>query len=90
MANVKIDRLEIRLKGISPQTARSAVTGLDSELLTQLARRQKLLNEYHTMYIDTIDSGTFRSARNSTSSELRRTIACKIVESITAKTQEST
>ena len=40
VTTVKINRLEIHLKGISPQTARTLVSGLGHELMTQLAEQQ--------------------------------------------------
>lgn len=87
MTTLKIDRLEIRSKGISPQGARTLAGGLGNELLKRLAQQQPLLRKKRTINIGKIDSGTLQTSRNSSSSDLRGMIAGKIVESIASKTK---
>lgn len=79
--DIEIDRLEIRLKGVAPESARVAVGDLGRELLGQLARQQGEGRE-RTGSIDHVDSGTVRLTSAATPSELRRTIAGRIAVSI--------
>ncbi|MFQ5793437.1 MAG: hypothetical protein ACE5JP_00100 [Candidatus Bipolaricaulia bacterium] len=90
MTNIKIDRLEIRLKDISPQVARSSVAGLGHELLKQLAKQHGLLRKKHAINISKIDSGAFRTSTGTSAFDLRRMIAGRISESITSKTKSYT
>jgi hypothetical protein len=82
MKSVKVDRLEIRLKCISPEVARSAAAGLGNEVLGQLSERPRPLPKGKT--IGRIDLGTIVTVRGRGSSDLRRAIAAKVVESITS------
>ncbi len=85
MTGIKIDRLKIRLRGISPQVARSLAEGLGHELLGQLARQQGLLKAKRTNNISKIDSGAFQASRDTSPSDLRRIIAGRIVGAIESK-----
>ncbi len=85
---IKIDRLNIRLKGISAQTAQLAVNGLGSELLHQLARHRVLSGEQAgTAKINTIDAGTFFMPINGNTNApvLQRKLAAGIVDAAAAK-----
>ena len=84
MKSVKVDRLEIRLKGISPEVARSAAAGLGNEVLGQLSERSGPSRKKPTKTISRIDLGTLETVRGTGSSDLRRAIAAKVVESITS------
>jgi hypothetical protein len=79
--NIEIDRLEIRLKGVTPESARAALGDLGNELLGQLARQQGRGRERNGS-IDHVDSGTVRLTSGATPSELRKTIASRIAVSI--------
>lgn len=85
MQNVKIDRLEIHLKGIPSTVARSAAAGLGNELLDQLSKQPELLQKRHA---GTIDLGTMRAARGTSSSDLRRAIATRVAASLTLRAGE--
>src|SRR6059036_25539 len=80
--SINIDRLEIRLKGVSPETARAAVGDLGRELMGQLATARQGPAGQPTGNIDHVDSGTVHLASATTPSELRRTIAGRIAASI--------
>lgn len=84
MKSVKVDRLEIRLKGISPEVARSAATGLGNEALGQLSKRSGPSRKESAKTIGRIDLGTLETVRGTDSSDLRRAIAARVVESITS------
>ena len=85
---IDVDRLEIRLKGVSPESARTAVGDLGRELLSQLAAPRQDRGDQRTGSVDRVDSGTVRLASGATSSELRSTIAGRIAAAIrsTSKT----
>lgn len=83
--SITIDRLDIRLKGVSPQSARAAVGDLGRELLGQLATPRDLPGRQRTGKIDYVDSGTVQLASGTAPSELRRTIAGSIAVSINSK-----
>jgi hypothetical protein len=78
MQSVKVDRLEIRLKGASPEVVRSAAAGLGNEVLGQLSKRSGPLGKEpaKTIYLGTLEGKG--------ASDLRRTIAARIIESITS------
>ena len=84
MKSVKVDRLEIRLKGISPEVARSSAAGLGNEVLGQLSERPGQLPKGPAKTIGRIDSGTLETAQGTCSSDLRRVIAARVVKSITS------
>ena len=97
MANVRVDRLEIRLKGVSSEfvfseyeDARSLARGLAGELLEQLAEQKDLSASKRTVRIDRVDSGTFQTSREQTSSDLQKVIAGNVVRSIAPKVRKQT
>ena len=79
---IDVDRLDIRLKGVSPASARAAVGDLGRELMGQLAAPRQDPGDQRTGSIDRLDSGTVRLASGATPSELRRTIAGRIAAAI--------
>ncbi len=83
--NVRIERLEIRLKGISPQAARAAVSDLGRELASRLAGPRNLPDGNRAVKISRIEAGVFRLSGDTTPSELRRAIARRIAASIEPK-----
>lgn len=84
--NVKIERLEIRLKGVSAERARAAVADLGSELMKQLGNEQKFGRggDARSISIARVDAGTTGAAGAGEMSpaELRRVIARRIAASI--------
>ena len=84
MKSVKVDRLEIRLKGVSSEVARSAVAGLGNEVLGQLSKQPRASRERLAKTIGRVELGTLRTARGTSSSELRRAVATRIASSITS------
>jgi hypothetical protein len=78
--SIEIDRLEIRLKGVSPESARAAVGDLGRDVLGQLAQQGQ--RPAPTGTIDRVDAGSARLTSGATPSELRETIAGRIVRSI--------
>lgn len=84
---ISVDRLEIRLKGISPQAARGLVDGLGDKLLMQLTRQHRFMREGRAKSMDRVNSGVLQIPRNSSPSDLRGMVASKIAESIILETK---
>jgi len=82
---IDINRLEIRLTGISAQSARSAVSDLGSELIRELASLPLTSNHNRTVRIGSIDSGKVHVPEGSTPADLRGAIAQRVTGSIQAK-----
>lgn len=82
----RIDRLEIRLKGVASDSARAAVAGLGQDLMSELAGQQRLrLRVGRKSGIERIDSGVVRLAGESRPAELRSLIARRVAAAIGAK-----
>lgn len=88
MQSVRIDRLEIHLKGIPSVVARSTAAGLGDELLDQLFRQPQSLPRKHAANIDRIDLGTLQAARGASPSDLRKEVAARVVTSLTSRAGE--
>jgi hypothetical protein len=82
--NINIDRLQIRLSGVSSQSARSVANGIGAELLGQLSAPGGLPNQ-PLRAINKIDAGRFPASAKAAPSELRELIARRIAESIRGK-----
>lgn len=82
MDSYKVGRLEIRVKGVPPEVARSAVAGLGSEVLSRLSERPAPSKERVTRRVGRIDLGTLEAARDAGSADLRREIAARVAGSI--------
>ncbi|HJR08383.1 MAG TPA: hypothetical protein VJ842_14070 [Pyrinomonadaceae bacterium] len=85
--NIKIERLEIRLKGVSAERARAATAGLGSELMHELAAAQAFGRKGgagRSISIARIDTGMTNAsgAGEMTPAELRRLIVRRIAASI--------
>lgn len=87
MKGIKIDRLEIRLKGIPQRVAYDSINGLGNELLTRFSKEQGLLKRRGTIRINKIDSGTVQAHGVTNYSGLRGIITNRIAESIFSKIQ---
>ncbi len=85
MKRVHIDRLQIRLTGVSPQKARSTVEGLGQQVLAQLARAGNLPQSQGRQQIEGIDAGTIRATRGTTPADMRTLIARQIAQAILSK-----
>jgi hypothetical protein len=80
--SINIDRLQIRLKGVSPESARAAAGDLGRELMGELAAPRQDPERQRTGDIAHVDSGTVQLASGATPAELRRTIAARIAAAI--------
>jgi hypothetical protein len=85
----KIDRLEIRLKGIASDAARASVDGIGQDLLSELAGQQQppqpLRARGRTSSISRLDSGVVLPDGEHPPAELRQFIARSIAAAIEGK-----
>jgi hypothetical protein len=84
MQRISIDRIQIRLKGISPSLAQAAVQGLGARLLELLAERDLAPGAGRSMLrISSLDMGKLEVKRDGkTSSALGNLMAQKIADSV--------
>ncbi len=82
---IKIDRLEIRLRGIAPETARSAVSSLGQNLLDQLSSPRSLSARKRAINIARLDPEALQVAAGVKPDELRNAIGERIANSIRSK-----
>jgi hypothetical protein len=83
--SININRLEIRLRGISPLAARLAVNDLGHELLGRLSDVPGLSGGGRTVRVDKIDAGVGSIAAGGGPDKLRGTIASQITASVKSK-----
>jgi hypothetical protein len=83
--NINIERLEIRLRGVSADQARVAVSGLGQALLTELSTARTAAGQKRASKIDKLDPGTVQVASGTRPNDLRSVIAGRIAGAIKTK-----
>lgn len=89
MSKIRIDRLEIRLKGVSAQTARDLTTGLGAEIVRQLSGREAWPRNGGATHIDEIHVPPIRSFERNSPSTLRRMIGDSVAGAIVSASEEA-
>ena len=79
--NINIERLEIRLRGASPEPLRATVREFGQDLLEQLSAN----TEFRAQRIDRVDSGTLQVNAGARPAELSSRMAKHVAASIRAK-----
>lgn len=79
--DVRIDRLDIRLRGVS-KVSPDSIAGIGSDLLEQLAKKQDILKEKRSDRIEKIDSGTLKVEKDASPSDLHRAVATRIADEV--------
>ncbi len=90
MSRVEVNRLDLRLTGMSPQVARSAVSGLGAHVLEQVAGGASVRRVRGRRRVPDIECGTIRAARGTTPSGLRAIIARAVSEAVLSGAQQMT
>jgi hypothetical protein len=80
--SVGIDRLTVRLRGVSAASARRAASGLGPGLLRELVSRQPQGGQPRTGRIDRVDSGEVPLAAGATANDLQQTMVGRIADAI--------
>ncbi len=89
MRSIKVGKIEIRLRGISPEAAQSSIPGLGDELMRQIETQYKVISRDGVIKIGRIDAGIFQTEGRTSPSDLRRMIAGKIAGSIASKVMDT-
>ncbi|HEX8180453.1 MAG TPA: hypothetical protein VF525_12980 [Pyrinomonadaceae bacterium] len=82
---VRIERLEIRVKGGAQPSAARMAEGLGREVLEQLAAARKQLRGAGRVELERVAAGVLRVERGTTNDELRRQIAQRIAASVSER-----
>jgi len=83
--HVKIDKLDVKIKGILPNTVRASVNGLDKALLGEFVNQQKdkkVKQEKKNMKIDNIEINSIKTVPNISSYQLQKIVVKSIVQHI--------
>jgi hypothetical protein len=80
--SINIDRLQIRIKGVSAGVARAAIKDLGPELLGQLAVPAERSGTGQSTTIGKIDAGRAQVGSGTTPAGLRNLIAQRVADSI--------
>lgn len=81
---IKIEGLQIRLRGVAPETARAAIGQLGGELMQQLAEQRRAVARSSTN-LARLDAGAVHASAGTGSAELGRMIAERIARAIGEK-----
>ena len=84
MRKVKIDRLNIRIKGVSRQVYRQSMDGLGREVLSHLLTSGALSKANGNISLRQADCGTLQVSRDATPSGTRTMIARAVARSISS------
>ena len=84
---IKIDKLNLRLRGISSVVARDLITLLGVELTRHLSNQRDVLNGKRGVNIDNINSGKLEISGDKNAANLRRMTAERIASAIISETK---
>lgn len=85
---IRIERLVIRLRGISLQVAQVLADGLGREILEQLVRQGRVAGETRLATIGSLDLGTLPARRSGNPKQLSSLAAHAITDAIRARLPE--
>lgn len=85
--DIKIKSLQIRLKNISPQTARAATEGLAPVLAAELSR-EATTRRGASVNVEAIKPHTLNTEQGTSPAALRRLIAAHVAASVKGKMQK--
>jgi len=80
--SIDIDRVNIRLKGVSPESARAAVVDLGHDLIARLTSSSRDPGGQRTGIASHVAANKTILAPGATPSDLRQTIATRIADAI--------
>lgn len=77
---IRIDKLDIRIRGLSPQIARASIDGLGKGLLEEITKKHigNNLNDKNHIKINSIDLGNIKTGKDANPSKIRSTIVDNI------------
>ena len=83
--HIKIDKIDVNIKGILPETVRASVNGLDKALIGEFVNQQKdkkVKQEKKNTKIDNIKINSIKTVPNISSYQLQKIIVKNIVQHI--------
>lgn len=80
MRRIDVDRVAVRLKGVSAHTARSAMSGLEAEVGRELVRRGRAGARVRPGRMPRIDLGTVRLRGGAAPADVRGAVARAVVD----------
>ena len=86
---IKIDRIQIRGKRISPPVARAAASGLGQELLQELAGHRGNFSSRRAVQIDRLDLGIVKVSRRGDVGQVKTAIAAAVARAIAARSHQT-
>ncbi len=87
---VRIDRLNLRLSGLSPEAARRLATDLGPALRSQLSRIDPMLGRAADTKFTAINLGNVRLQKGAGPGEIKATAARAVAKAITARLASNT
>jgi hypothetical protein len=90
MSNIKIsiDKINIRLKGVSPQETRIVSNGLGNQILQVLSESPSLQSKSIPQSIVTLEAGTIQTSRDTSPDTIKKRIAAQISHSLRTVSQK--
>jgi hypothetical protein len=82
---LKIGRLEVRLRGVAPSDARAAADGLGRELADRLAAQPLNAGAARAAHVERVDAGSHALGGGADAAALRDVLARRIAEAVGAK-----
>jgi len=80
--DIRIDRMTVRLRGVSPDVARDLGGAIGRDLIRELSRQTPVAGRRPSGRVDAIDSGRATVAAGSTAADLRGTIVNRIARAV--------
>ncbi|MGH7901619.1 MAG: hypothetical protein ACRENZ_07765 [Thermodesulfobacteriota bacterium] len=84
---IKIDRLNLRLRGVSSVVARDLISGLGVELMRRLSDQRDVLKGKRGVKLDNLDTGKLKVNGDKNPTGLRSMTAERIAGAIISKTK---
>jgi hypothetical protein len=79
-SGIRIDKLDIRMRGVSSQAARASIDGLGKGLLEEITKQHdgnNMNSKYHVK-INSVDLGNIKTGKDTSPSEIRSMIVDNI------------
>lgn len=84
-ATIQIDRLTVRMKGVSPAVGRASVSGLGEALLEELGKRSRGSQRNRAGFVRNLRLPPISTERLCTPAEIRSAVVSSCADAIAAK-----
>ena len=86
---IKIDKLNLNLKGVSKKNSKILADGLGNQILNQIIKNRNVLKNRPANNINSIDAGNIKIGKSENIPGLRKSIASRISSNLIAKTRKT-